>query len=218
MDMKGKVIGLTSLVLLSAIANAQLQEFNAKTDGKGGLLFHNKTVPTGIGKVQVILQKGGKAEVRLLDGSKETFFGDWQAQGDRTVRLMINRWGNDPASGFGTLERDVLGHLIRIIFNGSIGNLPFSFRFNSYGPRGINGPVSDQMFIDQAHDAVQCRYPDNLISTWNNESISGTVFGNRTVTGQALISAGLMNNLRIQYTVVLSAGTATVRSVDVRRY
>lgn len=222
--MKGSLcIGLAILggSLLAAHSHAQLRELNSTRDGRGTLNFRTRSSSSGVTRAQVILSRNGRAEIRLLGGSRETFRGDWHNESAVTCRIMIDRIGNDIAAGDGTVEHDGRGNFAKIALSGNVSSTRFSLDFsantdywNSHFPRP---PMNeDEKFVKHVHQAIEGRYPRHTRFVWEEDKVSSVVFGNRQVNGR-FVAYERNHGTRYKYGATLGAGTASVKALHIER-
>lgn len=191
-------------------------DLNSTRDGRGTIRYTSRNSSFDTRRAQVSLRRDGSAEVRIMSGHDETFFGRWTSQGGRTVRLTIDRMGRDRADGQGVIEHDGRGAFTRISLSGSANRQPFNLDFTAGAPGGNNDNPADRQFFDNAHAAIQDKFSRFTTIEWRHESLGNSSFGNRTLRGEFEIRDGRDRGV-YRYTVIMGAGSAKVISATYNR-
>lgn len=117
--------------LLVAAAPAQLRELMSTRDGDGSLTFRSRSSSSNVDRVTVRLERNGDAFINVDRGARESFEGRWQNDGNRRVRVLIDRVGRDRADGLGQILLDGRGSFTSIRLSGDVGRSRFEFEFSA---------------------------------------------------------------------------------------
>ncbi len=127
----GRMVVLTTLATMGAMANAQLLDLASSRDGTGSINFGSRSGNLSVGHAKVSLNRNGTAEIQLSNGSDELFRGTWRNMNDRTIRFDIQKLVNDHATGTGTISHDSRGNFTSVALSGQAGRRRFSFDFRA---------------------------------------------------------------------------------------
>lgn len=194
------------------------QAMRATRNGWGTLKYRTRSSNSQVNRLMVDLKRDGGFEVRIMSGANETFRGRWRADGANRVRLDIDRIGNDSASGDGYVDLNRKDSFNRVNFSGREGSTAFSLDFRASSSDNDNdNDYNWKKFRDAAQREIRSKFPGRADFSFNDESISDPMLGNRTVRGRFEVKDAGNRNGRYEYTVILGAGTARVITSSHRR-
>jgi len=191
-----------------------LTELRSTRNGSGTITFLTRASNARATRVTINLLNNNEFEVRVFSGASDSFKGRWWSDSDRVVNLDVDRLGNTYATGSGKVYLDGRGSFDRVTLSGSGSNYRYNLDFSS----GDTGPGGDfDGFRDVARKGVRKKFNHTTSFEWYSETIGEVVFGNRTVKGEFRAKGG-NNPGHYRYTVVLGAGTGSVKSVNYSRF
>lgn len=125
-------LSATALIASLGMAQAQLNELESTKSGRGTLSFATRASTSQVRQVKVSLRRNGSADIRL-NVNGDVFTGTWRNDGNRRVRINLDRLGRDRADGSGTIALDGRGSFTDINLNGKADGAAFQFQFDANG-------------------------------------------------------------------------------------